>query len=377
MPVTWRPRDGRRFPLTVLALPALVVILLLTVVVMGERAPPPPPREELAAAEHFLDTFVGPDGRVVRRDQGGDTVSEGQAYGMLLAVAVGDESRFARVWDWTRRHLERPDSLLSWHWQDGRVTDDETAADADLDAAFALIQAATRFGERSYREDALRLAHAIRRHEVVHAAGRALLVAGTWATESPFTVNPSYLDARALAAIARETGDSSWNDLAAASYALLEELMGKGVVLPPDWAVVDHRAVATPAPPPGQPGAPVRYSLDAARIPVRLAAACDPRARKLAAALWPVFDRQNTGAIRMAYDLGGGPVSEERHPLTLVGAAAAAHAAGSTIDANRLLDAAESLHDDHPTYYGAAWVALGHVMLHDAAHTCAAVDGQP
>jgi endoglucanase len=375
--VTWRTHDGRPLPPTMLVLPALLVSLLLAVVVMRDRAHTPPPREELAAVKHFLDTYVGSDGRVVRHDQGGDTVSEGQAYGMLLAVAVGDESRFARVWDWTRRHLERPDGLLSWHWQDGRVTDDETAADADLDAAFALIQAATKFGERSYREDALRLVQAIQQQEVVRVADRPLLVAGTWATEGPFTVNPSYVDPRALAAVARETGDSSWNDLAAASYALLEKLMGNGVVLPPDWAVVDRRAVATPAPPPGQPGAPVRYSLDAARIPVRLAAACDPRARRLAAALWPVFDRQNRGAITMAYDLGGAPVSEERHPLTLVGAAAAAHAAGFATDASRLLDAAESLHDNHPTYYGAAWVALGHVMLHDAAHMCAAVDGQP
>jgi len=34
-----------------------------------------------AAAESFLDRYVEPDGRVVRLDQGGDTVSEGQAYG--------------------------------------------------------------------------------------------------------------------------------------------------------------------------------------------------------------------------------------------------------------------------------------------------------
>ncbi|MBV8429650.1 MAG: hypothetical protein JO244_00690, partial [Solirubrobacterales bacterium] len=41
------------------------------------------------AAQHFLDRYVLPDGRVERIDQGGDTVGEGQAYGMLLAAGIG------------------------------------------------------------------------------------------------------------------------------------------------------------------------------------------------------------------------------------------------------------------------------------------------
>lgn len=57
---------------------------------------------------------VDPDGRVVRHDQGGDTVSEGQAYAMLVAVAVGDHDTFTRVWAWTQQHLRRPAETLSW-----------------------------------------------------------------------------------------------------------------------------------------------------------------------------------------------------------------------------------------------------------------------
>ena len=60
----------------------------------------------------FLDRYVDGDGRVVRHDQGGDTVSEGQAYAMLLSVAADDRSRFDRVWGWTRAHLRRSDGLL-------------------------------------------------------------------------------------------------------------------------------------------------------------------------------------------------------------------------------------------------------------------------
>jgi hypothetical protein len=46
-----------------------------------------------------------------------------------------------------------------------------------------------------------------------------------------------------------------------------------------------------------------------------------------------------------------------------VAAAGAAHAAGLTAARDGLLDAAEALDQRSPTYYGAAWVALGRMML--------------
>ena len=49
--------------------------------------------------------------------------------------------------------------------------------------------------------------------------------------------------------------------------------------------------------------------------------------------------------------------------MTLVAAAGAAHAAGHSGRSAELLDAAASLNRVQPTYYGAAWVALGRLML--------------
>jgi endoglucanase len=144
----------------------------------------------------FLDRYVADDGRVVRHDQGGDTVSEGQAYGMLLAVAERDEERFERVWTWTREHLRRPDGLLAWHWEDGRVTDDQAATDADLDAARALMLAAKRFDDPRYAEDGRALGRAVSEHETE----QSVLVAGPWTQD---VVNPSYWSPRAFAAIER------------------------------------------------------------------------------------------------------------------------------------------------------------------------------
>ena len=109
------------------------------------------------AGEDFLKTYVEGDGRVVRRDEGGDVVSEGQAYGMLIAVAVDDEHRFRAIWDWTKANLRRPDGLMSWRWADGQVADANSAADADLDAARALVLAGQRFHAPELGDDGKKL----------------------------------------------------------------------------------------------------------------------------------------------------------------------------------------------------------------------------
>lgn len=181
------------------------VFAVATVAVVG-RPPGDVPVDGRAydAGRRFLETYVARDGRVVRRDQGGDTVSEGQAYGMLIAVALADEDTFRRIWWWTRTHLQRSDGLLSHRWADGSVADPEPADD-----------------------------------------------------------------------------------------------------------------------------------------------------------------------LRLRLTLDGHPAGDENHPLMLVAAAAAAHAAGDTpASVTQLLDEAEQLEQRHPSYYGAAWVALGRLWLDATAGSC-------
>ena len=126
------PRQQRRWPriMGTIALTLAAVLALLPRVLN----PPQPNIEDLAraAAHRFLDRYMEPDGRVVRRDQGGDTVSEGQAYAMLLALAIGDLRRFDQAWRWAKTHLQRKDGLLSWRWQEGRIQDPNSASDVDF-----------------------------------------------------------------------------------------------------------------------------------------------------------------------------------------------------------------------------------------------------
>jgi endoglucanase len=79
----------------------LAVSLGLMIAVTGCASAAGAPGHQQRAAAAFLRVYARPDGRVVRINQGGDTVSEGQAYGMLLAEVTGNESAFGRIWGWT------------------------------------------------------------------------------------------------------------------------------------------------------------------------------------------------------------------------------------------------------------------------------------
>jgi endoglucanase len=122
-----------------LAAVVLIVALPLAVVGCGGGGRTPGGQQGPAAA--FLASYVQPDGRVSRPDQGDDTVSEGQAYGMLFAEAARKEGTFGRIWRWTRDHLSREDGLFAFHAdRTGRVLDQQAASDADLLIAWALLR---------------------------------------------------------------------------------------------------------------------------------------------------------------------------------------------------------------------------------------------
>ncbi|HEY6398569.1 MAG TPA: glycosyl hydrolase family 8, partial [Solirubrobacteraceae bacterium] len=193
----------------------------------------------VAAARFFLDRYVTSDGRVSRLDQGGDTVGEGQAYGMLLAAAVGDSHRFDAIWGWTKNNLRRPDGLISFLWAHGHVQDPQAASDADLDASRALLVAGCRFQRPALRQEALQLSTAIMHVEVGSASfqGAPVLAAGPWAiSPPPVTVNPSYFSPASFLALQAASKDRRWGGLAASSRSITGALMQAPSRLPPDWA---------------------------------------------------------------------------------------------------------------------------------------------
>jgi endo-1,4-beta-D-glucanase Y len=319
-----------------------------------------PPQQ---AAARFLAGYVRPDGRVARLDQGGDTVSEGQAYGMLLAEAAGDHGAFARIWAWARDHLQQADGLFAWHANAaGKVIGQQPASDADLLIAWALLRYHGP-GAVTWHRDGHRVADAILAHEVTTGpGGTPVLAAGPWATGRPASLNPSYWSLAALQGLARLTGDQAWHRLALGAVAMVGELTRNGNVLPPDWAELTAAGVLRPEPAPDGSQPQTQYGPDAQRTIAWFAASCDQRARALAAHWWPLLRPGGQGQA-LALRPDGTVLDAAPAVLPMVASAAAAKAAGDGAAARNLLHKAAAWQHAHPTYYGGAWAALGQALL--------------
>lgn len=319
--------------------------------------------QALSAASSFLQHYELRSGRVVRWDQGGDTVSEGEAYAMLLSVASGNRARFDAAWSWTSSHLLLPSGLLAWHWANGRVASSEPATDADVDAAYALDLAAGRFHEPGDLSAAETMAAAIVNQESITAPTGRLLVAGPWAIDPPSSANPSYGSPAELTALGGlDPTGAPFAALAAGSRAVVEGLLAANR-LPPDWVLLQNGQAVVTAPP-GQEASD-GYGFDAVRLPIRWAASCVASDRHSAARLWPVL-RSPALAGRATVDLtvsGAQGRDALRSPVGLVAAAAAAWAAHHRDIARELLGRAEAMNRVHQTYYSSAWVALGRMFL--------------
>jgi endoglucanase len=314
-----------------------------------------------AAASQFLSRYVDPNGRVVRRDQGGDTVSEGQGYAMLLAVATGDRARFATIWDWTQRQLTLPTQLFAWHWSSGHRAN-TSAADADLQIGWALALAGRRWHNDAWTNAARTVGKAIANTEIGYDdTGAPTLVAGPWAVghNAPNVVEPGYWTPQAEQTLAALTGDKRLKDVTSADLAHLSTLTNAGRTLPADWAQLGGGTGPHPVPAPDG-SAPVQSGPDGLRALVWTA--CTSTGRQLAARWWPLV-RHDAAAAPLSRNLDGSPRQGDLAALSAVAAAAAASSAGDMAARTSLLTRATEIDAKYPTYYGAAWVALGRVLL--------------
>ena len=177
------------------------------------------------AYNQWKSTFVK-GGKVVRPENQNDTVSEGIAYGMLIAANMHDQATF--------------DSLLGT-WGSGLMTwclgaggggsgtacnaqGGGSATDADEDAAFALLQAAKIFGKSSYKDTAMSIISQIWSKDIDSASKLPKGGSNYGATSSDPT-NPSYF-APAYYAAFKAAGDSNdWDGVITAVYGSISKLM--------------------------------------------------------------------------------------------------------------------------------------------------------
>ena len=103
-------------------LPFLPLLVALMTMLAGlAKADPLPPLGGMLKApeawQAYKRAFITDGGRVVDNANGNVSHSEGQGYGMLLAVAADDREAFDAIWSWTRAQLMlREDGLAAWRW---------------------------------------------------------------------------------------------------------------------------------------------------------------------------------------------------------------------------------------------------------------------
>ncbi len=198
--------------------------------------------------EDFVTRLLTDDGRVVDHDTHDmRSTSEGQAYGLFIALVRNDRERFDRILQWTQNNLARGDlarHLPAWRWGkagDGRwrVIDPNPASDADVWLAYTLLEAGRLWDVPEYQRLGRRLASHILQQETVHlpGLGRVLLPApwGFRNRDGSVRINPSYLVIQLFRRLAQLTGHSGWKELVNSSHRILLSMPGG---LQADWLTI-------------------------------------------------------------------------------------------------------------------------------------------
>jgi len=335
----------------------------------------------------YSQRFIDPDGRVYRPLNDGDTVSEGQAYALLIASLLDDRQTFDKVMRWTRRHLSRyertGDHLLAWHWEaDKGVIDWNSASDADIDYALALLIASSRWHDQRYTQKARLILRDLLDLETEVVNGRRYLLPGNWRqANSRYVVNPSYLSPAHFRVFFICTGDSRWNDLIDSSYHLIDTVSQDfagiaGVGLVPDWLRIAPDGTLTHA-----EGFSDRFGWDAIRTQWRLGMDAlwfgEDRAGRYLATLSDFYAKEwerSGGRFFAEYSYDGRPTVEYEHVATYAMSLSALATSNSPIlegvldKLRRRFNGTAQLFEETDDYYANSLALLG-LIFHREART--------
>ncbi len=217
----------------------------------------------------YQDRFVSADGRVIDTGNANVSHSEGQGYGLLLAVAADDRDGFTRIWNWTRNNLQlRDDRLFLWRRRPGYALADEdlnNASDGDILIAWALLLAGTRWAVPEYLSLAQAIMSDIKCKLTRRWHDHTILLPGAqgFEKESGYTVNLSHWIFPAFAGFAEFDPSPTWGALIMSGESLLKQAHFGRWGLPPDWLELAEEPRITPSKPPV-------FGYNAVRIPLYL-----------------------------------------------------------------------------------------------------------
>ncbi|WP_075222867.1 glycosyl hydrolase family 8 [Acuticoccus yangtzensis] len=252
----------------------------------------------------YTHRFIRPDGRVIDVEKGGQSHSEGQGYGMLLAMRANDQPTFDRILAFTFGKMRaRSDGLVSWLYNPHSsppITDPNNASDGDILIAYALISAGLKWNEARYIAHALPMIDAIGSKLLERRDGYVRLKPGAFGFDpgqhpGGAVVNLSYYIYGAFLLFEAVDQRHPWREAWQSGLMLTEASLTGSAGVTPDWIALEDGGAAPAR------GFKARSSYDAVRVPLYMALGGRVPARYFAS-----FDRAwnlNGRGLPKDYDL--------------------------------------------------------------------------
>jgi endo-1,4-beta-D-glucanase Y len=208
--------------------------------------------------------------KVIRPENQNDTVSEGIAYGMMIAVAMNDQTLFDSLYG-TWKANATAGTLMTWCLGSGGgstgtacATSGGSATDADEDAAYALLMAGRAWGG-SYNAEAVTMIGDIWSHDI-DGGGTNLPKGGSnYGSPASNITNASYFAPSFYKEFAAVDSGHNWAGVITAVYSVINGTIAGSNGLIPAWC----SSTCTTA---GSNGAATDgdYQYDSHRIPMRI-----------------------------------------------------------------------------------------------------------
>ncbi|WP_108659394.1 glycosyl hydrolase family 8 [Acuticoccus kandeliae] len=222
----------------------------------------------------YAANFIDRSGRVIDREKGGVSHSEGQGYGLLLSVYADDRATFERILGFTMARMRRGDGLISWLYdprQYPAIADTNNATDGDILIAYALSVAAVKWNDARFLKTAMPLIDAIGRHLLDDRNGVVRVRPAMFGFEAPHhvdgpVVNLSYYVYGAFLLFDSIDDRHPWGEAWQSGLQMTLAALTGREGLAPDWITLRRDRFMAPA-----SAMPRKSSYDAVRIPLYMA----------------------------------------------------------------------------------------------------------
>lgn len=266
--------------------------------------------------EALIERCPQGDARLRYPESNNDTRSEGVGYGMVIAAYMGDQETFDGLWNYYQR--TSTNGLMNWRRNGcdggGGGGDNGSAADADIDAALAVLVAERQFPGNGYAQDATQILGAIR-DQLFDGGCQGVLLAGSQFAQCN-CINPSYIPPGYYVAYGDVEQQAFWTQARDASYNYFNAVRNPQTGLVPAWSQANGSLQLGCNPQVAGGGNTNEYQADAARTPWRVAIdyqwTGDARAEDFLQSIANFASSQQPMRIRDRYTLAGQPANNNQ-----------------------------------------------------------------